>query len=48
LGLIYCRSGDLKNGEEQLRLALKITPNDPDSIRALGVIETLRSRQKAN
>jgi hypothetical protein len=41
LGLIYCRSGDLRNGEEQLRLALKIKPNDPDVMKALQVIASL-------
>ena len=41
LGLIYCRSGDLRNGEEQLRLALKIKPNDPDVLKALQVIAGL-------
>ena len=42
LGLIYCRSGDLKNGEEQLRLALKMKSGDPDVSKALQVIANLK------
>ena len=47
LGLIYCRSGDLKNGEEQLHLALKIKPNDPDVLKALQVIAGLTKKETA-
>lgn len=45
LGLIYCRSGDLKHGEEQLGVALKLKPQDADVLKALSIIETLRTRQ---
>jgi len=44
LGLIYCRSGDLNNGEEQLRLALKLKPNDADVLQALQVIDALQQK----
>jgi len=47
LGLIYCQSGDLRNGEEQLRLALKIKPNDPDVLKALEVIASLAPKRTA-
>jgi Flp pilus assembly protein TadD len=43
--LILARSGDLKNGEEELRVALKLKPNDPDVLKALSIIEGLRSKQ---
>ena len=45
LGLIYCRSGDLRNGEEQLRLALKLKPNDPDVLKALQVVASLAPKR---
>jgi Flp pilus assembly protein TadD len=38
LGLIYCRSGDLKNGLAELLEAQKLTPNDPDIAAALQVL----------
>jgi tetratricopeptide (TPR) repeat protein len=41
LGLIYCRSGDLKRGAEQLHIAQKMKPNDPDVEKALAVIKSL-------
>jgi Flp pilus assembly protein TadD len=39
LGLIYCRSGDLKNGRAELLEAQKIMPNDPDITAALRLLE---------
>ena len=39
LGLIYCRSGDWKNGKSELLEARKLTPNDPDVAQALRVLE---------
>jgi len=41
LGLVYCRSGDLVNGERELRAALKLKPNDPDILKSLRIIEGL-------
>jgi tetratricopeptide (TPR) repeat protein len=39
LGLIYCRSGDLKNGYAELLEAQKLTPDDPDIAAALQVLQ---------
>jgi tetratricopeptide (TPR) repeat protein len=41
LGLIYCRSGDLKSGRVELLEALKLTPKDPDITAALRLLEKL-------
>jgi tetratricopeptide (TPR) repeat protein len=41
LGLIYCHSGDLKNGRAELLEARKLTPNDPDIAAALQLLEKL-------
>jgi tetratricopeptide (TPR) repeat protein len=41
LGLIYCRSGDLKNGRLELLEARKLTPKDPDITAALQLLEKL-------
>jgi tetratricopeptide (TPR) repeat protein len=41
LGLIYCRSGDLKSGRVELLEALKLTPKDPDITAALQLLEKL-------
>jgi len=38
LGLIYCRSGDLKNGLAEMLEAQKLTPNDPEIAAALQVL----------
>ncbi len=38
LGLIYCRSGDLKNGQTELMEARKLSPNDPDIAQALQML----------
>jgi hypothetical protein len=38
LGLVYCRSGDLRNGERELLEAKKIMPDDRDIVRALEII----------
>jgi hypothetical protein len=37
--LIYCRSGDLKNGQAELLEAKKLAPDDPDIAAALQVLE---------
>jgi tetratricopeptide (TPR) repeat protein len=41
LGLVYCRSGDLKNGRVELLEALMSTPKDPDITAALQLLEKL-------
>jgi Flp pilus assembly protein TadD len=38
LGLVYCRSGDLKNGERELLEADKLLPGDADIAKALQMI----------
>ena len=38
LGLIYCRSGDLKNGLIELLEAQKLAPQDPDIVAALKIL----------
>jgi tetratricopeptide (TPR) repeat protein len=38
LGLVYCRSGDLKNGESELLEADKLLPGDADIAKALQII----------
>jgi tetratricopeptide (TPR) repeat protein len=37
LGLIYCHSGDMKNGLGELLEAKKLTPQDPDIDKAIGI-----------
>jgi len=41
LGLIYCRSGELKNGQSELLIAQKLLPSDPDLTKALKILETM-------
>ena len=38
LGLALCRSGNLSEGENELKIALQLNPDDPDVVTALGVI----------
>jgi hypothetical protein len=38
LGLIYCRSGDTKNGLAELLEAQKLTPADPDVAQAIRML----------
>lgn len=40
LGLIYCHSGDLKDGHAELLEAQKLSPSDPDIAKALQVLQT--------
>ncbi|WP_263337616.1 tetratricopeptide repeat protein [Acidicapsa dinghuensis] len=40
LGLIYCHSGDMKNGRVELLEAQKLNPSDADVAKALRVIDT--------
>jgi tetratricopeptide (TPR) repeat protein len=42
LGLIYCRSGDLKNGLPELLEAQRLTPQDPDVAQAIRVAQERR------
>lgn len=42
LGLIYCRSGDLKNGLAELQQAQRLTPQDPDVAQAIRVAQERR------
>jgi Flp pilus assembly protein TadD len=43
LGLMYCRTGNLEDGEKELRAALKLNPNDADAKKAIGVVQNLRT-----
>jgi tetratricopeptide (TPR) repeat protein len=42
LGLIYCRSGDLKNGRAELLEASTLSPGDPDVKQALNIIAAMQ------
>ena len=42
LGLIYCRSGELKNGRAELLAAQKLSPADPDVARALQILDSMQ------
>jgi len=44
LGLIYCRSGDLKNGRNELLEARKLSPSDPDVAQALNIIAAMQKQ----
>ena len=39
LGLIYCHSGDLRNGRVELLIAQKLSPGDEDVAKALQLLE---------
>ena len=41
LGLIHSRLGDLKNGEHELRIALKLEPKDTGTLKALELIKSV-------
>jgi tetratricopeptide (TPR) repeat protein len=45
LGVVYCRAGDVKRGMEQLKLALKQEPDDPEVLSALKIIEPLQRKE---
>ena len=45
LGLIYCRQGDIESGKRELRLALKLNPNDGDALKAIETLEEAPNRQ---
>jgi tetratricopeptide (TPR) repeat protein len=42
LGLIECRSGDVRNGEKDLLFAKQFKPQDPDILKALDLIRSSR------
>ena len=39
LGLVYSRSGDLKNGERELRLALDLKPDDVETLKTFKMVQ---------
>src|ERR1700738_4106069 len=41
LGLMYCRTGNLEDGEKELRAALALNPDDVDAKNAIGVLQNL-------
>jgi tetratricopeptide (TPR) repeat protein len=43
LGLMYCRTGNLEEGEKELRAALELNPNDVDAKKAIGVLQDLHA-----
>jgi tetratricopeptide (TPR) repeat protein len=43
LGLFYCKTGRLEEGETELRKALDLDPNDPDAKKAIAIVENLRN-----
>ena len=45
LGLIYCHSGDLRNGRAELLEAQKLSPDDEDIKKALRLLEPAKSPQ---
>lgn len=45
LGLIYCHSGDLRNGKTELLEAQKLSPDDPDVKKALSLLEAETNRK---
>jgi tetratricopeptide (TPR) repeat protein len=45
LGLIYCRKGDLENGYRELRIALKLRPDDADALKAIEILESAQKRK---
>jgi tetratricopeptide (TPR) repeat protein len=47
LGLIYCRAGDIDNGEKELRIAGALKPSDQDIERALRLIAQARAQRSS-
>ena len=45
LGLIYCHSGDYKNGRVELLVAQKLSPGDEDVQKALRLLEPANKPQ---
>jgi tetratricopeptide (TPR) repeat protein len=46
LGLVLCREGDLELGMQELRLALKLNPDDADALSAVRALEELEKRPR--
>lgn len=46
LGLMYCRTGNLLEGEKELRAALQLDPNDAEAKKALAVVQNLQANHK--
>jgi Flp pilus assembly protein TadD len=45
LGVIYCRQGEIADGEGELRVAVKLKPNDSVAVKALQILESVRNPQ---
>jgi len=45
LGIFYCKTGRMEEGETELRKALDLDPNDSDAKRAISILESLRSSE---
>jgi tetratricopeptide (TPR) repeat protein len=45
MGLIECKSGDVRHGQEHLLMARSLKPNDPDIARALEVVSRVLPKQ---
>jgi tetratricopeptide (TPR) repeat protein len=45
LGLAYCQIGNISKGEQELLIARRLQPGDPDIRRALALIEQARSQR---
>jgi uncharacterized protein HemY len=43
LGLMYCRTGNLKDGEKELRVSLELNPNDADAKKTSDVLQNLHT-----
>jgi Flp pilus assembly protein TadD len=43
LGLMYCRTGNLEDGESELRTALQLDPGDVDARNTIGVLQNLHA-----
>jgi tetratricopeptide (TPR) repeat protein len=43
LGLMYCHTGNLKDGEKELRAALELNPNDAEAKKAIDVLQNLHA-----
>jgi Tfp pilus assembly protein PilF len=42
LGLMYCRTGNVEDGEKELRAALELDPSDVAAKKAIDTLEKLR------
>jgi Flp pilus assembly protein TadD len=45
LGVIYCRQGEIEDGERELRMAVELKPNDAVALKTLKVLGTVKNRQ---